>query len=44
MERARNDPAVRRLLREFGAQIIDVRPLRARPEDEGPPPTIEENA
>jgi DNA polymerase-3 subunit gamma/tau len=44
MERARKDPAVQRLLSEFGAQIIDVRALHAPAEDEGPPPTIEENA
>jgi hypothetical protein len=44
MERARNDPAVQRLLREFGAQIIDVRPLSASTEETGPTATIEENA
>ena len=44
MERARKDPAVQCLLREFGAQIIDIRPLRAPAESDGPAPTIEENA
>ena len=34
-ERARKDPAVSRLLTEFGAQVVDVRPLR--------PAVVEEN-
>ena len=27
MERARKEPGVRKLLREFGAQIVDIKPL-----------------
>lgn len=34
-ERARRDPAVSRVLREFGAQIIDVRELRTADEEHG---------
>ena len=34
MERARQDPGVQRVLREFGAQIIDVRPLRVSSEED----------
>jgi len=41
-ERARKDPAVSRLLKEFGAQIVDVRPLRPVVDDSGAPPTVEE--
>jgi len=42
-ERARKDPGVSRLLSEFGAQVVDVRPLR--PAEDGPasPPATEEN-
>jgi len=43
-ERARKDPAVSRLLTEFGAQVVDVRPLRPAADDAAPPPTLEENA
>jgi DNA polymerase-3 subunit gamma/tau len=39
-ERARKDPAVSRVLTEFGAQVVDVRPHRNEPE---PPPSVEEN-
>lgn len=39
-ERARKDPVVSRVLTEFGAQIVDVRPHRSEPEA---PPSIEEN-
>jgi hypothetical protein len=42
-ERARKDPAVSRLLTEFGARVVDVRPLRPAAEDAGASPTIEEN-
>jgi len=42
-ERARKDPAVSRLLTEFGAQVVDVRPLRPEASDPGAPPTLEEN-
>jgi DNA polymerase-3 subunit gamma/tau len=42
-ERAKKDPVVGRLLVEFGAQVVDVRPLRPAPEDAAPPPSIEEN-
>jgi DNA polymerase-3 subunit gamma/tau len=42
-ERARKEPGVSRLLSEFGAQVVDVRPIR--PTDEATtPPTLEENA
>ena len=41
-ERARNDPGVRRLLREFGAQIVDVRPAPHRDSVESSGPSIEE--
>jgi hypothetical protein len=41
MERARKDPGVQRVLREFGAQIIDVRPLSA-PVNEDPVTAVEE--
>jgi DNA polymerase-3 subunit gamma/tau len=34
-ERARNDPAVSRLLEGFGAQIIDVRPVGSSSEENG---------
>ena len=34
-ERARKDPAVSRLLTEFGAQVVDVRPLRSAVEEKG---------
>ena len=34
-ERARNDPAVSRLLTEFGAQVVDVRALRPDVEENG---------
>jgi DNA polymerase-3 subunit gamma/tau len=39
-ERARKDPAVSRVLTQFGAQIVDVRPHRNEAE---PPPSAEEN-
>jgi len=42
-ERARKDPGVSRLLTEFGAQVVDVRPLRAGSDDAGSPPGVEEN-
>jgi hypothetical protein len=42
-ERALKDPAVSRLLKEFGAQVVDVRPLRPDVEDAGTPQTVEEN-
>jgi hypothetical protein len=32
-ERALKDPAVSRLLTEFGAQVVDVRPLRPAVEE-----------
>jgi DNA polymerase-3 subunit gamma/tau len=41
-ERARKDPAVSRLLKGFGAQIVDVRPLRPGADDSGASPTVEE--
>jgi hypothetical protein len=41
-ERARKDPAVSRLLTEFGAQVVDVRPLRAGVPDAGKPLIVEE--
>ena len=42
-ERARKDPVVSRLLTEFGAQVVDVRPLRPDAVDGASPPSIEEN-
>ena len=27
LEQARNEPGVKKLLREFGAQVVDIRPL-----------------
>jgi hypothetical protein len=42
-ERARKDPGVNRLLKEFGAQVVDVRPLRSGHDDAGLPPGVEEN-
>jgi DNA polymerase-3 subunit gamma/tau len=42
-ERALKDPAVSRLLKEFGAQVVDVRPLRSSVDDAGPSLTVEEN-
>jgi DNA polymerase-3 subunit gamma/tau len=42
-ERARKDPAVSRLLTEFGAQVVDIRALRPADEDDGPPQAVEEN-
>jgi DNA polymerase III subunit gamma/tau len=42
-DRARKDPGVNRLLTEFGAQVVDVRPLRPGPEDDGTPLGVEEN-
>jgi DNA polymerase-3 subunit gamma/tau len=41
-QRARNDPAVSRLLTEFGAQVVDVRPLRPGVDDTGKSLTVEE--
>ncbi len=35
--RARKDPMIGRLLTEFGAQVVDVRPLPQDPADTGPP-------
>jgi DNA polymerase-3 subunit gamma/tau len=34
LERARSEPGIRRLLSEFGAQVIEIRPLRAAPSPE----------
>jgi DNA polymerase-3 subunit gamma/tau len=31
LDRARQDPGVQKLLREFGAQVVDIRPLEAAP-------------
>ncbi len=42
-ERARKEPGVNRLLTEFGAQVVDVRPLRTGVDDAGSPLGIEEN-
>ncbi len=42
-ERARKDPGVSRLLTEFGAQVVDVRPLRSDQDAAGSPPGVEEN-
>ncbi len=42
-ERARKDPAVSRLLTEFGAQVVDVRPLRPGVDAGGASPVVEEN-
>jgi DNA polymerase-3 subunit gamma/tau len=42
-ERARKDPAVSRLLTEFGAQVVDVRPLRPGVDAAGASPVVEEN-
>jgi DNA polymerase-3 subunit gamma/tau len=41
-QRARKDPAVSRLLTEFGAQVVDVRPLRPGVDDAGKSLTVEE--
>jgi hypothetical protein len=41
-ERARKDPAVSRLLTEFGAQVVDVRSLRPGVEDAAKPLAVEE--
>jgi DNA polymerase-3 subunit gamma/tau len=41
-ERALKDPAVSRLLKEFGAQVVDVRPLRGDTEDGAAPASVEE--
>jgi hypothetical protein len=41
-QRARKDPAVSRLLTEFGAQVVDVRPLRPGVDDAGKPLAVEE--
>jgi len=30
LEQARNEPGVKKLLREFGAQVVDIRPLEVR--------------
>jgi len=35
MESAKSDPGVRHLLREFGAQVLDIRPLAPIPIDDG---------
>jgi hypothetical protein len=42
-ERARKDPGISRVLSEFGAQVVDVRPLRPAGDDAAIPPTLEEN-
>ena len=42
-ERARKDPVVNRLLTEFGAQVVDVRPLRSPAGETGAPGPVEEN-
>jgi DNA polymerase-3 subunit gamma/tau len=42
-ERALKDPVVSRLLTEFGAQVVDVRPLRPAVEDAGTSPAGEDN-
>ena len=31
LERAKGEPGVKKLLREFGAQVVDIRPLTAQP-------------
>ena len=41
-QRARKDPAVSRLLNEFGAQVVDVRPLRPGLDDAERSPAVEE--
>jgi DNA polymerase-3 subunit gamma/tau len=41
-QRARKDPAVSRLLTEFGAQVVDVRPLRPGVDGAGKPLVVEE--
>ena len=41
-QRVRKDPAVSRLLTEFGAQVVDVRPLRPGVDDAGKPLAVEE--
>ena len=30
LQQARSDPGVKKLLREFGAQVVDIRPLESR--------------
>jgi DNA polymerase-3 subunit gamma/tau len=42
-ERALKDPAVSRLLKEFGAQVVDVRPLRPGVDEAGSSLAVEEN-
>ena len=42
-ERALKDPAVSRLLKEFGAQVVDVRPLRQGVDDAAGSLAVEEN-
>jgi hypothetical protein len=42
-ERALKDPAVNRLIKGFGAQIVDVRPLRPGGDDSSASPSEEEN-
>jgi len=41
LERAKNEPGVKKLLLEFGAQVVEIRPLDA-PGPEGGSPTTEE--
>jgi hypothetical protein len=45
LERARQEPGIKKLLREFGAQVVDIRPLSAPKEtvfrDEAPAPEEE---
>jgi hypothetical protein len=42
-ERALKDPAVSRLLTEFGAQVVDIRPLRPGVDRAGSSLGVEEN-
>jgi hypothetical protein len=42
-DRARKDPGVSRLLTEFGAQVVDVRPLHPVPDEDGSPLGVEDN-
>lgn len=43
VERARKDPAVNRVLLEFGAQVVDVRPVRVDGDEAEASPAVEEN-
>ena len=42
-ERALKDPGVNRLLKEFGAQVVDVRPVRPAVDDGTATLPVEEN-